>query len=73
MTFPWTVSHLLVADPGDQTNYDGDVVSLQITATDNAQETVAFSAAGLPPGLGINSATGLISGSISDNADQGGP
>ena len=67
-TFNWTVTHLLVNNPGDQTNYDGDNVALQVTATDNLGETVSYSAGGLPPGLHINPGTGMISGLIDATA-----
>jgi GH25 family lysozyme M1 (1,4-beta-N-acetylmuramidase) len=41
----------------------GTPVSQQVTATDaNPGATLTYSASGLPPGLSINSATGLISG-----------
>jgi hypothetical protein len=72
-TFNWTVSRLLVASPGDQTNYDGDMVSLQVAATDNMGDTLAYTATGLPSGLSINGGTGLISGTIAPTADADGP
>ena len=72
-TFQWTVTHLLVANPGDQTNYDGDVVSLPITVSDNFGDALTYSATGLPSGLSINSATGVISGTIAATADLDGP
>jgi hypothetical protein len=49
-----------LTNPGPQNNNEGEFVSLALHAT-NAS---AFSAAGLPPGLGINTATGVISGTI---------
>ena len=71
--FQWTVSRLLVNTPGDQTNYDGDVVSLPITTSDNLGDVLAFGATGLPSGLSINSASGVISGTVAPTADSGGP
>jgi len=71
--FVWTVSHLTLTNPGDQTNVSGDAVSLSLTASDNAGDGLTFQANGLPPGLTISSTTGLISGVIGLNADAGGP
>jgi subtilisin-like proprotein convertase family protein len=52
----------VVTNPGAQTTPVSTSVSLQISATDANRDTLTYSASGLPPGLGINSATGLISG-----------
>jgi uncharacterized repeat protein (TIGR01451 family) len=66
--FDWTVSPLgantvTVTNPGDQSSTVGTAVSLQMHATDSASgETLTWSATGLPPGLSINSSSGLISG-----------
>jgi Putative Ig domain len=54
----------VVTNPGNQTNSEGDTVSLQIVATDPDEDILSYSASGLPPGLGINSGTGLISGTL---------
>jgi putative Ig domain-containing protein len=52
-----------VTSPGAQTGTAGTAVSLQITVADSASgQTLTYSAAGLPAGLSINPATGLISG-----------
>ena len=72
-TFDWTVTRIAVVDPGDQNNADGDTVTLPIVAKDNNPDVLTYTATGLPPGLGINSATGLISGVLPSNADAGGP
>jgi hypothetical protein len=72
-TFHWTVNHILVANPGDQTNNDGDVVSLQVGVTDSFGDPLAYSATSLPSGLSINGGTGVISGTIAPTADLGGP
>jgi hypothetical protein len=63
--FVWTVGRLTLTNPGDQTNASGDTISLG--------DTLSYSATGLPPGLSINSTTGMISGPIALNADAGGP
>jgi serine protease len=52
-----------VTNPGNQTSTVGTGVSLQIHAADSASgQTLTYSATSLPPGLSINSSTGLISG-----------
>ena len=51
-----------VTNPGAQTSTVSTAASLQIQATDSAGVALTYSATGLPPGLSINSATGLISG-----------
>ena len=52
-----------VSNPGSQSGTVGTAASLQISATDSASgQTLTYSASGLPAGLSINSATGLISG-----------
>jgi Putative Ig domain len=52
-----------VTSPGNQTGTVGTAVSLQIHASDSASgQTLTYSATGLPAGLSISSATGLISG-----------
>ena len=51
-----------VTSPGAQTGLQGVAVSLPIAASDYDGDALAFSAMGLPVGLSINNATGLISG-----------
>jgi hypothetical protein len=52
-----------VTNPGSRSGVVGTATSLQIQATDSqAGQTLTYSATGLPTGLSINSATGLISG-----------
>ncbi|MDF0717410.1 PKD domain-containing protein [Muricauda sp. 334s03] len=53
-----------VTNPGDQYNYEGDAVSLQIEAT--SPNVTTYSATGLPPNLNIDENTGIISGTIDD-------
>jgi hypothetical protein len=54
-----------VTSPGDQASTPGTAVSVQVKASDAAAgQTLAYQAAGLPPGLSINTATGLISGTL---------
>jgi Putative Ig domain len=58
----WTP--ISVANPGGQTSFTGGSgVSLQVRASDTSPgQTLTYSATGLPAGLSINGATGLISG-----------
>ncbi|MGE5292358.1 MAG: GH12 family glycosyl hydrolase domain-containing protein [Micromonosporaceae bacterium] len=52
-----------VTSPGNQTSTVGTAASVQVRASDSAAgQTLTYSASGLPPGLSINSSTGLISG-----------
>ena len=58
-----TANTVTVTNPGGQTGTVGTATSLQIQASDSASgQTLTYSATGLPAGLSINSATGLISG-----------
>src|SRR5262249_23197569 len=50
--------------PDAQTNAEADTVSLQIQASDQDGDTLTYAAANLPAGLDINTATGLITGTI---------
>ncbi|MGB7342221.1 MAG: malectin domain-containing carbohydrate-binding protein, partial [Phototrophicaceae bacterium] len=53
----------IVTNPGDQTNVEGETVSLPIFATaPELGQTLTYGAQGLPDGLTINPVTGLISG-----------
>jgi Bacterial Ig domain/Putative Ig domain len=72
-TFNWTVSGVILTNPGDQTNLDSDTVSLAVTASDAGGGTLSYSASGLPSGLTINTSTGVISGTISSTADASSP
>jgi len=58
-----TPDQVTVTNPGNQsTQVDAPPVSLQIRATSNTGAALSYAASGLPPGLSINSTTGLISG-----------
>ena len=70
--FDWDVSGpITITDPGPQAYNDGDAVSLQVQAADTASGTLAYSASGLPTGLGINSGSGLISGTVGSSVAAG--
>ncbi|HWC85463.1 MAG TPA: putative Ig domain-containing protein [Solirubrobacteraceae bacterium] len=52
-----------VTNPGNQSSTVGTSVSVQMQASDSASgQTLSYSATGLPAGLSISSASGLISG-----------
>ncbi len=55
-----------------QANRDGDLISFPVAGnfSDVDGDPLAFSATGLPPGLSIDPATGLISGMIDQEASQ---
>ena len=58
-----TGNTVTVASPGNQTSTVGSPASVQIQAGDSASgQTLTYTATGLPAGLTIGSATGLISG-----------
>ncbi|GHD89343.1 putative Ig domain-containing protein [Streptomyces naganishii] len=60
-----TGNTVTVTNPGSQSTATGGSASLQIQASDSAGASLTYSATGLPPGLSINSSTGLISGTAS--------
>ncbi len=75
-TFTWTVSAvgpLTLLNPGDQSNNEGDAVSLPLYANDASGATVTFAAAGLPTGLSLDTTTGVISGTLSVGAAASSP
>ena len=51
-----------VTNPGPQTNERGSSVALQIYADTAAARSLTYSASGLPAGLSIHTASGIISG-----------
>ncbi len=51
-----------VSNPGDQTGTVGTPTDLQIQASDTDGGTITYSATGLPAGLSIDPASGLITG-----------
>ncbi|RFC63935.1 Ig-like domain-containing protein, partial [Mesorhizobium denitrificans] len=59
----------------DRTDNDSDAVSLNISGnfTDVDNPTLSYSATGLPPGLSINTVTGVISGTITASASTTDP
>lgn len=59
---------------GNRSNLDGQAVSLNVAPSfaDVDGDALTFTATGLPTGLSIDPATGLITGTIDQNASQGG-
>ena len=77
-TFTWTVSLApnqppSLAQPANQSHPVGASPSLQLSATDVDGDALTYSATGLPPGLGVNATSGLISGTIAAGAASGSP
>ncbi len=66
----------VVATPiPDQASLDDETISLDLSGTfiDPDGDTLTFSATGLPGGLAIDPLTGVVSGTIDNNASSGGP
>jgi hypothetical protein len=67
-TFVWTVSNVnrapVIVPLADQTDLENTSVAVSVVATDPDQDTLTFSATGLPPGLTINASTGMITGTL---------
>ena len=53
---------ILLSNPGDQLGTTGSPTALQLSGIDSFGGAVTFSAAGQPPGLAVNSSTGLVAG-----------
>jgi putative Ig domain-containing protein/IPT/TIG domain-containing protein/VCBS repeat protein/fibronectin type III domain protein len=66
--FTWTVQSVdrqpIIGVLANRSTPVGAVVSLQATAIDPDFDALAYSATGLPPGLTIGAATGLITGTL---------
>ena len=63
----------VLANPGSQSNAQGDTVSLQLSGTQPDGDSILYDASDLPPGLDIDPSSGLISGTIAEGAASGGP
>ncbi len=80
-SFNWTVnveppvnSNPIIALIDDQNGTAGDMISLQVIASDiNVIDTLTYSISGQPPGLAISPSSGVISGILSNDADIGSP
>ena len=74
-SFSWSIGPINIVNPGDQSNLDGDAVSLALrgAASNPGTDTFAYSVNVLPDGLTFNTATGVVSGTISDGAETSSP
>lgn len=66
INFPPTITN-----PGIQSSIQNQTISLQMQATDPENDSLTYSATGLPTGLSIDPDTGEISGKISNNIPTG--
>jgi uncharacterized delta-60 repeat protein len=57
-----------ITNPGDQAGAEDSGVSLQVSAGDVDGDSLTYAATGLPPGLGVNQSSGLVSGSLDFDA-----
>ena len=59
----------------NESNFDADSPAVDVSGffSDVENDTLMFGATGLPPGLMMDPATGIISGTIDIDASQGGP
>jgi hypothetical protein len=73
VSFPWTVTAENRAPSlesvDNQRSRPGAAVSLQVNGYDPDDDPLTYTATGLPPGLSIDTATGVISGVIALNAE----
>ena len=71
VTFTWTITAatpvVSILSPGDQTSSEADTVNLPIAASSTDGGALVYAATGLPTGLTIDPATGMISGDLDYN------
>ena len=70
MSFSWQIDPVpnttpIIVAVGDQESVEGIDVQLPVEASDDDNDTLTYSAEGLPPGLHVDSQTGIISGAPS--------
>ena len=58
----------VVTNPGNQNGTEGDVVALQVVATDPESAALSYDAFGLPPELAIDPVTGSIDGTLASGS-----
>jgi hypothetical protein len=54
----------VLTSPGDQNNQQSDLVSIDLSATDDDGDSLYFDAVGLPEGLAVDHETGRIGGTL---------
>ena len=72
-SFTWSVvtstnQAPVLTRPSNQIHSVGATVSLQLVASDPNGTALSYQASNLPPGLAVNSASGLIAGTLASNA-----
>ena len=71
-TFAWTVANVnrapVLTQPASQNHAENATVSLALVASDPDGTSLTYSATGLPASLGVNSTTGLISGTLTSTS-----
>jgi hypothetical protein len=78
VTFQWTVNDSngppqFGEEYGNRTDTEGDFIHIPVLASDPDSDNIIYSAENLPPGLGINSTTGVLSGMIGYSASSASP
>lgn len=73
-TFAWSVADTprapVLTNPGTRNDGEGEAISLQIQAVHPDSRAMSYSATWLPAGLSLNTATGVISGTIAYSAAE---
>ena len=76
-TFTWMVNATnqppVISSPGDQSAAEGTAITLALVASDPDEDTLSYSAPGLPPGLSLDASTGNITGMVSFESAAGSP
>src|SRR5262249_15185828 len=72
-SFHWSVTSILITDPGPQTSDEGRPVALPIQAKAAGGASLSYSAGGLPSGLSLDASTGLISGAPASGSARSNP
>jgi hypothetical protein len=72
-TFAWHVTAGSLDAVADQTSTEGDSVSLTLHGAGTSGATLSYSASGLPDGLGIDSSSRVISGTLNPGTAADGP
>jgi hypothetical protein len=78
VTFQWVVNDSngppqFDEEYGNRTDTEGNFIHISILASDPDSDAISYGAENLPPGLGINSTTGVLSGMIGYSASSASP